>query len=395
MDTHEIGERVRRLRLAAGLSIPELSAKVNLAVGTISMLENGRLTTVDEAVATIAPALDCTPEFIARPGNHVLTTWPWLRAYADAPKRAVDRQLADCTLASEVIDALRLTRLPDAMPVFGGDLLDDDAIEQFAADVRSVAQIGEGAVVGNVIRAAERLGCLVLPMPNELGRHLGLSTRANLAPVICLGRTSADEREPVPGDRQRFTVAHEVGHLGLHAGLGPPATADQARQIEKQANRFAGAFLAPGDAMLDELAVLGGRVTLQTLASIKSRWGVAIKALVVRFGQLGVIDADHARSLYKQISARQWNKAEPVQVGSERAVWFGKAIERRLGRDDAGLALAAQQTGLGLSHWKRWTDWTIQTPSGGQVAEFRPSQRATTRPRSDKRTASVTTLPRR
>ena len=128
-----------------------------------------------------------------------------------APKRAVDRQIAECTLATEIIELLRLRTIPDAVPAFDGDLSDDDAIEQFALDVRAAAQLSEDDVVGNAIRAAERLGCLVLPIREELGRHLGLSARANLTPVICVSRPSVDRERDVPGDRQRFTVAHESG----------------------------------------------------------------------------------------------------------------------------------------------------------------------------------------
>jgi hypothetical protein len=47
---------------------------------------------------------------------------------------------------------------------------------------------------------------------------------------------------------------------------------------------------------------------------------------VTRFRNLGVIDPEHARSLFKQISARGWHKSEPVPVGPERAVWFSRAI---------------------------------------------------------------------
>lgn len=50
-----------------------------------------------------------------------------------------------------------------------------------------------------------------------------------------------------PGDRQRFTLAHELGHLILKDRLAP--------QLDKEraANRFAGAFLVPRREVLKEL----------------------------------------------------------------------------------------------------------------------------------------------
>ncbi len=153
----------------------------------------------------------------------------------------------------------------------------------------------------------------------------------------------------------------------MHSHLAPPQTAQEAALFEKQAHAFAGAFLAPGDAMLEELASCGGRVTLQTLASIKSRWGIAIKALVTRFRTLGVIDADHARSLFKQISARGWNKGEPVPVGPEAAVWFSRAIDKRFSDMPRPLETASSHVGLDIAHLQRWTDWTAQQTAGEVV----------------------------
>lgn len=353
----DIGERIRRLRLVAGLGQVEFANRLGIANGSVSKIENGRMLVSGDLLDTIAVALDCTPEYLAAPESIGLTTRPWLRAYADASKRTVDQYAADSTTAIEVSEVLGLRRIPDSIPIFDDDPSDDDAIEQFALDVRAAAQIGESDVVGNCIRAAERLGCVVLPMRSELGKHLGLSLRSNLIPVICVSRASADRPGGVPGDRQRFTVAHELGHLGLHAGVGPPESAADATRVEKQAHRFAGAFLCPGDALIQDLHQEGGRVTLRTLTILKERWGISIKALVMRFQGLGVIDGDHARSLYKQISARGWNRAEPIDVGGEEAIWFTQAIKQFSAGAADPLGFAAHSAGIGRSYFQRWTGW--------------------------------------
>jgi Zn-dependent peptidase ImmA (M78 family)/transcriptional regulator with XRE-family HTH domain len=353
-----VGQRIRRLRHVAGLGQTDFAKMVGIASGSVSKLENGRMPLSEELLRSIAALLRCTPEFLSMPLEFAPTTRPWLRAYADAPKRSVDQMVDDCTTAMEAITGLELKMMPDVLPLFTGDLMDQAAIEDFAVDVRVAAGLGENEVVGNSVRAAERLGCIVLPTPDELGRHLGISVRVDdRTGIICLGRRTADGT-PVPGDRQRFTAAHEIGHLALHSDIGAPVTAGEASLIEKQAHAFAGAFLAPGDPMLDDLATLGGRVTLQTLAKIKQRWGISIKALVGRFQSLGVIDADHARSLFKQISARGWNRNEPVPVGNERAVWFDRAIELATRGCADPIGTVARRIGLHRSHFDRWLDWS-------------------------------------
>jgi Zn-dependent peptidase ImmA (M78 family)/transcriptional regulator with XRE-family HTH domain len=353
-----VGERIRRLRHVAGIGQADFADMVGIASGSVSKLENGRMPLSLELLTNVAVSLRCTPDFLSMPTELAATTRPWLRAYADAPKKTVDQMVDDCTTAMEAIVGLKLKTKPDVMPLFTGDPMDQAAIEDFAVDVRVAAGLGDNDVVGNSIRAAERLGCIVLPTPDELGRHLGVSVRADdHKAFICLGRWTA-EGTPVPGDRQRFTVAHEIGHLALHSGASAPVTAEEASLIEKQAHAFAGAFLAPGDAVLDSLAGLGGRVTLQTLAKIKQQWGISIKALVTRFQNLGVIDADHARSLFKQISARGWNKNEPVPVGTEQAIWFLRAIEAAARGHSDPIGTVAHRIGLDRSHFERWLDWS-------------------------------------
>ena len=83
---------------------------------------------------------------------------------------------------------------------------------------------------------------------------------------------------------------------------------------------------------------------------------MAVKAMVVRLQQLHRIDMDQARSLYKQISARGWNKDEPVEVGNERAIWLIKALFRRFPGDDPN-AQAAERVGLDRSYFDDWSNW--------------------------------------
>ncbi len=401
MTQQQIGDRVRRLRLVAGLGQVDLAGRIGIASGSVSKLENGRLLISDDLLDSVARVLDCTTSFLLDGPNKevVLTARPWLRAYADAPQRVVERQLADSELCVMSTKTLELPSIADALPQFECDLAEDEAIEGVALEVRAAAGIDESAAIGNTVRFAETLGCLVMPMRGELGRHLGLSTRVNGIPVVCVSRPSHNADRHVPGDRQRFTVAHELGHLVLHTGQPPPNTSREAKAIEKQAHRFAGALLAPGDALVESLDDLGGRPTLRNLATLKGQWGMSIKALVARFTDLHVLDQGQARSLYKQISARGWNKGEPVDVGNEGAVWLEQAIERRFGSSSRNITEASRQLGLGESHFERWTYWD---PTGSE-SDMQPaavhdlSGRESSRRRgplaSSSETATVTPLP--
>lgn len=347
-------ERVKRIRLVRRWDQPELAKRAGTSTTAISQIETGRVAPTSEQVAGIADALGYSVEFLSSDMQLIGTTRPWLRAYADASKREADARTAATTLAAEYIRALELPLLPDLIPPFTGDVDDEDSIDEAAADVRQLASIDSDAVVTNAIRAAERLGCVVLPLESELGRHLGMSVRADGIPMLCVAK------DDVPGDRQRFTVAHELGHLVLHGQAPPPRDTAEATRMERQAHRFASAFLAPGDALIDTLNEVGGKVTLQSLAKVKAVWGISIKGLVGRYRSLQVIDDDHARSLYKQISARRWTKNEPVHVPTEGAQWLQKTLTRKTSAPDLRTAAVSAATAVGGNavDLLQFADWT-------------------------------------
>lgn len=349
----EFQDRVRRLRLTRRWDQGELGKRSGMSATAISQIETGRITPTEDQDARIAAALGYSVSFLKAEMQMVPTTRPWLRAYADASKREADARTAQATVAAEYVRRLDLSPLPDLIPSFHGDPNDDDEIDEAAAELRQLAEIDRDGVVVNAVRAAERLGCIVLPLESEMGRHFGMSVRSDQLPILCVAKAQ------VPGDRQRFTVAHELGHLMLHRTAPPPRDSNEASRMEKQANRFASAFLGPGDPLIDTLNEFGGRVTLNALVNVKAVWGISIKGLVGRYEALGVIDADHARSLYKQISARKWSTSEPVHVPLESAQWLERSLLRKARSNtltDASARLAAEIGGnaddlFGFANW--------------------------------------------
>jgi Zn-dependent peptidase ImmA (M78 family) len=74
-------------------------------------------------------------------------------------------------------------------------------------------------------------------------------------------------RSDMPGDRQRFCLAHELGHLMLK-----PDGLDE----EKAAHRFAAAFLVPRDAALFELRGRRVNLSLYELHLLKHKYGLSM-----------------------------------------------------------------------------------------------------------------------
>lgn len=102
----------------------------------------------------------------------------------------------------------------------------------------------------------------------------------------------------------------------------------RARDAEAEANRFASAFLMPRDRAKEDLSA---RMTLTDYARMKAIWGVSIQALIMRGAAVGKIDDTRKRSLYVQLSQRNWRKKEPVEVGQETPLLLWTLLERKYG----------------------------------------------------------------
>jgi Zn-dependent peptidase ImmA (M78 family) len=125
------------------------------------------------------------------------------------------------------------------------------------------------------------------------------------------------------GDRERFTLAHELGHLVLHTFR--PRAADP----EGEANRFAGALLVP---RLRAKENISDRKSLTEYARMKATWGVSMQALIMRGAALGLIGETRKRSLFVQLSAKGWRKTEPVTIGHEAPLLLWTLLSRRYGQ---------------------------------------------------------------
>ena len=182
---------------------------------------------------------------------------------------------------------------------------------------RSALGFSPDTPISNLINEIERRGVLVLALPivtkklDAFSAWVGSDTPR---PVIAIsgGR---------PGDRLRFSVAHELGHLVLHKTIK-----GELSNVEREASRFAGEFLMPEEAMRQEIVP---PVRLLSLAKLKPRWKVSIQALIRRAHDLNIINQRQYKYLMQQLSIRGWRKKEPsnLDLPAERPRGLSKMVE--------------------------------------------------------------------
>ncbi len=130
-----------------------------------------------------------------------------------------------------------------------------------------------------------------------------------------VGRPFFYMNEEMPTADLRWTLAHELGHLTMHAGApnGDP---------EVEADEFAAEFLCPRLEIRPQLLDL----SFDRLPNLKAYWRVSMKTLIRRAEKLDAIPQKRAVSLYKQYSARRYSVSEPYGLSPEPPTLFREAL---------------------------------------------------------------------
>lgn len=154
----------------------------------------------------------------------------------------------------------------------------------------------------------ESFGIMVIMLPGTRGFQ-GVSirdARKDLPPLIFL---SADD----PADRQRWTIAHELGHIILHHHQQTLA-AETEDEVEYEADDFAGELLMPANEIRHQF---NWKIDLAELAQLKLHWRTSMAALIRRGKRLERITEGQALRLWKLMSKYGYRTSEPNDFSRE------------------------------------------------------------------------------
>lgn len=319
-----------RLRLALeylGWTAKDYSVRAGIGTATTYRILSGK-TAFTEHRAREAQLITGFPlTFFISNDEALSNTMLTFRAKRDVSVKIKEKVVSEFTLLSEAVRKLRdmtgfaakAEWIDSIAPASRPSLAD---IESIAVDTRRALGIKDHEPVNDVMRAFERGGIPSVPMVSDGGSmtHEGVTcpTEPFCVPVIGYFRNEAS------GDRLRYTIAHEGGHLILQHFR----TETDIQVKEREAHQFAGAFLLPERSAR---AVLTARMDLRDYIEVKASYGISIAALIMRAAQLGLIDNDRKRSLMIQLSARGWRHKEPVHVEKETPLLFRQMLGSAFG----------------------------------------------------------------
>ncbi|PIE25399.1 MAG: transcriptional regulator [Planctomycetota bacterium] len=340
-----IGERIKRARNAAGLSLRELGKRAELSATAISKFEQGKSKPTSQTLIRLARALGTRSEFFLRPTTVELQR-PEYRKRSSLPKKQLARVEADILDQIErFLDLLSLFptppvarfKVPTSVPK---RVASHQEVEKAALAVRKAWQLGQNAIPC-LAATIEEHGVLVLSTNiDRSAKFDGLAASVGGLPVIALG---ADW----PGDRQRFTMAHELGHLVLGDRLA------DGLDEEKACNCFAGAFLVPLPTVQHELGKHRNRLEPRELYALKHEYGLSMMGWVFRAVAAGVITDSTKTKIFRFFSAKGWRKQEPGKpIDSETPKLFERLVLRALAEKMISTSKAAELMGMSVATFR-------------------------------------------
>jgi len=217
--------------------------------------------------------------------------------------------------------------------------------EHAAERLRGHWQIGSDAIE-SMVDVLEDNGVKVLVLP-EAGPLNACSYELNEGqPAIVVSRTLPDSGGDCPGDRQRFSLAHELGHFVLDDD-------SSAEDREAVAHRFAAAFLVPAEAARRELGESRSNVTTAELALLKRKYGFSMQAWIRRSEELGILRPAAAKAALTAARSAGWEDKEPVDVAFEEPQRMMRLALRAWAEGIVSESRAAELSGCPREHFRR------------------------------------------
>lgn len=341
-------ERLVRARKASGLSMSDLGKAVGVSANAIKKYEHGEAMPTSGKLYKLSKTLGVRSEYFFRPTKVQLEGVEY-RKRSNTPKKTLDRINSDvldqAELWTELLelypDSIRpipTFELPNGLPE---SVESEDDIEAISDLVRQKWDLGLNPIP-DMIDTLESKGVMIICTPVDVGKKFdGLAGSINGSPVIVVSTCQT-------GDRQRFTLAHELGHLVLHDRL------HKNLDEEKACNIFAGAFLLPKVSLLQHLGEKRRALEPRELYMLKQEFGISMMAILVRAGQTSIISASLQKQYFMQFNKLRWRTKEPGEpYPNESTFLYKQLVYRALGEGYIGESKAAEFLKMSLSKFHK------------------------------------------
>jgi Zn-dependent peptidase ImmA (M78 family)/transcriptional regulator with XRE-family HTH domain len=281
--------RLSQAREASGFNKGELAEALGVSSEALRSYEQGLARPMPERIAQMASVLNFPERFFSMPtikqGNlHIF--WRDRRTVNKASRNSIAERVRWACEVFYVLDeyvefpCLDLPKLD--LPRHWRDISNED-IERAAEKCRSDWGLGDFPIPDMTL-ALENIGVPVFAFEVANDQQFGFAhydAEVTGRPIV------AHNVRNSTCAKSRFNIAHEFGHIMLHASVTPEDqdSRESYWEVERQANRFAAALLFPRTAFFREVRF----ASIGVFASLKRDWNIPIATQVYRSFDLGLI----------------------------------------------------------------------------------------------------------
>jgi len=293
-----LGESIKLRREILRISLRDLANRIGVSHTTVNKYEKNILVPDSECLIQLSDILQIPIASLLRPQNDQIQ----LNQVAFRSKKLKKREEKQINAETKewLARYLQIERLSGnhrtfAMPRgFRRRISSFDDAEKAANDLRKVWDLGSDPIE-NLTNLLEDKG-IKIGIIGGITKFDALFTECDDNPIIVL-------KKDLPRARQRFSLAHELGHclLEVEGGLDE----------EKAMHRFAGALLAPAEKVIFELGEKRHKLSLKELRLLKEKYGLSMAAWVYRAKDLEIISPAFYVEIQKFFSRQGWKKEEP------------------------------------------------------------------------------------
>ena len=341
---NSIGENLKKIRLLKNLSLKQAGEILNMSAPAVAKYEKGEIVPNSQKLIEFANAYNVKTIDLLKSYNVPQMQFTSFRK----KKRLTGKNLELLeTLISEEIskyfEILELNNIENnniGLPKYNCNSYED--AEKSAEEFRNkFINISSKLPISDLTNILENLGIIIVYMKNTNNKFDdfdGLSEIVDGKPVIVLLDDIND------GARQRFTIAHELGHLVLKNN-----NIDDIEE-EKLCHRFASALLMPKEAIIHEFGASRNKINFYELDAFKKEYKVSYKAIVYRLKDLNII-SDY---LYKNLNVflnKYIGKNDKYPIMTEQSYQFERIVYKLEADEIISTLKACELLGVGLDEF--------------------------------------------
>lgn len=304
-----------------------LASASNTSQSSVSRAEAGLDRPSAPVIEAWADVLGYEPALFEQSESTVLPRTPLFRKRAALRKIDVDATAAILHIRCRQVDVMaRAVEVPaENVPKVNLDVQGGTASDA-ARWVRAKWRVPAGPIA-NMARLAEDNGIVVARLGGIGDAFMGVSIAdVGRHPIILV---SGD----TPGCRDRWTLAHELGHIVLHHHRDNDLV-DNIDTIEDEADEFASEFLMPEHEIRHQF---GHRLGLAELGQLKRHWRTSMQALIRRARDVRRISDSQKEHLHRLIGVKGYRRREPVDVGVDNIEIIDEMVRVHL--EDLGFSV--------------------------------------------------------